>query len=102
MKRKVQKMMVAKSSSKDLNLFSFELRKVFTPNGRGICTQLAIQIGLNKKLVSRAFGGKPVTTSVASKIARGLGFEANYLFVLVPAEIPKNDRSRPARIRQYV
>lgn len=99
---KIEKLMVALPSKKDENLFAFHLRKKFTPNGIGICTQLANKVGLNKKLVSRAFQGKSVTTSVASKIARGLGFEGNQLFEIIPSSVPKKDRSRPSRLRQYM
>lgn len=99
---RVEKLMVAIPSKKDNNLFAFHLRKKFTPNGVGICAQLAQKTGLNKKLVSKAFGGKAVTSSVASKIARAIGFEGSELFAVLPPEVPKNERCKPSKLRQYV
>lgn len=98
---KVEKLMMAKPGKKE-SIFATEVRKRFKPNGMGIVTQLANQVGLNKKLVSKAFSGKAVTSSVASKVSRELGFEATQLFVILPPNVPKKERRMPSKLRQYL
>lgn len=86
----------------DWNLFAQELRKKYPNAGKHIVSQYAKKLKLQSKFVSRAFMGKAVTSSIASKVARGLGFEGTQLFITIPVGVPKKDRKRPSKLRQYM
>ena len=82
----------------DFNLFAQRLRQLYS--GNGIVCQLAEKTNIDKREVSKAFVGKAIPKSLATKLAKALGKELNQLFIPVPQDVPKEKRSSPVYLRQ--
>jgi hypothetical protein len=85
----------------DDNHFSQGLRLKFAGTN-GIVAQLATITKLKKCLITKAFVGKAVTRSVATKLAKALGYALHQLFVQLPVDVPVEMRSYPSYLRRII